>query len=429
MEYQVANGVKLRTIHTTKFKNTKILINLTFPAHSQNYGKLAMLAELLQNCSAKYHSELLVSRQLSRMYGASYGVTVLRYGNQHTLQIKISFPNDKYLPSKERLMTEILEFLEEMIEKPYISGVGFNQAYFEIHQNNLVNYLNSIADNKEYYAVLKLQKLYYPNDPDHGNFLLGSGREISELDSKSLYSFYQQVMKTSAITILVAGEIDDQEVLRGVEHFRYFVDRPVTKYELRVMPQPVESLQSASEKIDGSQSILNVGYELPVYFGDEEYFPAVIFNQLFGSSTRSLLFTNVREKASLAYDIHSSYNSLAGIVTVQAGIDYQNEQQVLELIPAQITKLLHGDYSDQLMDGVKQSMINQHRSEADHLSAVIEKRYIQQIMNIDYPDTVWEERINSVTKDDIKKIAAKVKLRAIFALNSQGANNENNSLS
>lgn len=85
MAYQIANGVQLQVVPTKKFKNTKVVINFTFPTNHRNFAKLALLAELLENASAKYNSEMLVSRKLSEMFGASYGVSVLRYGNQHTL--------------------------------------------------------------------------------------------------------------------------------------------------------------------------------------------------------------------------------------------------------------------------------------------------------------------------------------------------------
>ncbi|WP_243674141.1 hypothetical protein [Lentilactobacillus kisonensis] len=171
MKYHVANGVQLQVVPTEKFKNTKIMINLTFPTDHRNFAKLALLAELLENSAAEYQSEMLVSRKLSEMYGASYGVSVLRYGNQHTLQIKMTYPNDDYLPNTDRNLTaEIFTFLQNMIEKPFLDNDQFNLNSFKIHQTNMINYLESIADNKAFYATLQLQKLYYPNDPNHGSF-------------------------------------------------------------------------------------------------------------------------------------------------------------------------------------------------------------------------------------------------------------------
>lgn len=420
MRYEIAKGIRLTTIPTTKFKNSKLIINFTFPAEHQNYAKLALLAELLENCSAQYNSELLVSRQLSKMYGASFGVTVLRYGNQHTLQVSVTFPNDKYLPPKSELTKEILAFLKEMIEDPFVDGDQFDQEYFHIHQSNMINYLDSIQDNKEFFSMLELQRLYYPNDPDHGHFLMGNQQEMEQISSPELYVFYRHLLATAKVSILVGGDLPEADVLSGFKQFRSFTDRTPADYHLRVHPAPVDQVQRSAKNIEGSQSVLSIAYELPIYFGDEGYFPAVIFNQLFGGSSRSLLFTNVREQNSLAYDIHSSYNSLVGMDSVQAGIDFQNEDQVTQMVADQLQQLVDGNYSDELLDGVKHALVNQHRSDADHLGSLIEKQYIQQILEFRISDSDWETQVINVTRDQITAVAKQMSLRAIYQLNSRG---------
>lgn len=427
MKYHVANGVQLQVVPTEKFKNTKIMINLTFPTDHRNFAKLALLAELLENSAAEYQSEMLVSRKLSEMYGASYGVSVLRYGNQHTLQIKMTYPNDDYLPNTDRNLTaEIFTFLQNMIEKPFLDNDQFNLNSFKIQQTNMINYLESIADNKAFYATLQLQKLYYPNDPNHGSFLMGSVDALKQITSKELYQYYRQVLRTAEITILVGGKVDPENILDQVHQFKTFSDRSITPYELTVVPAAIKQPLTRSQSIEGAQSILSLGYQLPIYFGNSDYFAAMIFNQLFGGSSLSLLFTNVRERDSLAYDIHSNYNSLFGMVTVQAGIDFQNEAKVLTMISDQLNKIIVGDYKDTLLTGIKQSLINHHRSEGDHLAALMDKQYLQQIMQISISDQDWEAQVEAVSRDEIQRVAKRLKLRATFSLNSREATDEDN---
>ncbi|GHP12608.1 peptidase M16 [Lentilactobacillus fungorum] len=418
MEYRVANGVLLQVVPTDKFKNMKIMINLTSPIDHRNFAKLALLAELLENASAKYRSEMAVSRKLSAMYGASYGVSVLRYGNQHTLQIKMTYPNDQYLPDDHDLTAEVFAFLKEMIERPLVVAGQFEQAYFKIHQTNMINYLESIVDNKEYEGTLQLQKLYYPNDRDHGDFLLGSASEIRKITSEELLRYYRQVLAQAEVTVLVGGHVDSGKILAEVRRFKTFKDRPITSYPLLVVPDPVQQVAIKRQVITGSQSVLSLGYQLPIYFGSQDYFAAMIFNQLFGGSTRSLLFTNVREKASLAYDIHSNYSSLFGMVTVQAGIDGQNEKRVTQLIHEQLDHLAQGDFTDELLMGIKRSLINQHRSESDHLGALMDNEYLQHITKFSISDNDWENQVRLVNRSQLKAVATQLKLRAIVALNS-----------
>jgi predicted Zn-dependent peptidase len=137
-----------------------------------------------------------------------------------------------------------------------------------------------------------------------------------------------------------------------------------------------------------------------------------------------LLFTNVREKASLAYDIHSSYNSLAGMLTVQAGIDPQNLEKVSKTIAEQLHQAVGGHYSDDLLAGVKRSMIDQHRSQSDYLATVVERRYFAEISGIDISDEQWEDSVNQISKADISKVADQVDIQAEYVLESQEAADE-----
>nr|WP_279592789.1 insulinase family protein [Lentilactobacillus kefiri] len=249
---------------------------------------------------------------------------------------------------------------------------------------------------------------------------MGTPKETKAITSPKLYEFYGQVLSQSKISILVGGDLDENVVVNGFKKFRSFVDRTPDTFDLKVVPDNVEKVQRGTKNIAGSQSVLSIAYRLPIYFGDAQYFPAVIFNQLFGGSSRSLLFTNVREKNSMAYDIHSSYNSLVGMASVQAGIDYKNEERVTEMVAEQLKQMIDGHYSDELLEGVKQALINQHRSEADHLSALIEKQYVQQIMGFSLSDADWESQVEAVNREQISEVAKQMSLRAVYQLNSRG---------
>ena len=55
-------------------------------------------------------------------------------------------------------------------------------------------------------------------------------------------------------------------------------------------------------------------------------------NALFGGTPLSLLFTNVREKASLAYYASSNIDAFRGAVMVQTGIESHQKERVLALL-------------------------------------------------------------------------------------------------
>jgi predicted Zn-dependent peptidase len=426
LNIQIAQGVDLKIIQTSQFKNNTIVFNFSIPSNYKNFAKLALLADLLENASLKFPSEMLVSRKLSEMFGASYGVTVLRYGNQHTLRIRLTFPNNHYLPHKEDLLNDAMAFLREMIERPFAKNDQFDAHYFKIHQTNLMSYLDSISDNKEFYSTLQLQKLYYANDLNQGTYLLGNIDSIRELNASDLYNFYRAFIQQATVTVIVAGQIDQAQVVSRLKSFSTLSDRNDLGLKLFIEPELPKVPREKTTVFPGSQSLLNIGYRLPIYFGDDSYFAANVFNQIFGASTRSLLFTNVREKASLAYDIHSSYNSFSGMLSVQAGIEFKNLSQVIQTTDDQLTATADMAYPESLLAGVKKSMINQHRSQSDYLSTLAERQYVRQISGVAFGDSQWEQLVNDVTKKDVAEVAKRVQYQARYILQSQGDNDENN---
>ncbi|GAF35224.1 EF-P 5-aminopentanol modification-associated protein YfmF [Lentilactobacillus farraginis] len=426
MNIQIAKGVNLNVIQTEQFKNNTIMFNFSVPSRHENFSKLALLADLLENAADAYPGEMLVSRKLSEMYGAGYGVTVLRYGEQHTLRIRLTFPNNRYLPNQADLLEQGLAFLREMIERPFIRGNQFEPRYFKIHQKNLARYIQGIPDNREFFSVLQLQKLYYANNLDEGTYLLGDVAGMQQLHGDDLYHFYQNFLRQARITIVAAGRINAEQVVSQLNRFSIFNDRDYSALRLFIEPQLPNNPREGKDTFPGSQSLLNLAYRLPVYYGSSEYFAANVFNQLFGASTRSLLFTNIREKSSLAYDIHSNYNSLAGMLSIQAGINAQNLVQVMHMINTQIEAAKSGAFSDELLAGVKKSMINQHRAQSDYLNTLAERQYVRQTSHVNYQPAQWEASVNAVTKMKIAEIADQLHYEARYVLQSQEENNENN---
>ncbi|GAY73761.1 zinc protease [Lentilactobacillus kosonis] len=253
-----------------------------------------------------------------------------------------------------------------MINHPLVENNQFESNFFDLHKANLLNYLNSIIEDREYYANIQLQKLMFPNDANHGSFLYGTAEQLEALDSSTIYQFYQWLLTNANIMAFIGGNTSDElvdqlsNILPKANH-KFEQLKPFVK-----LPQSNQVFRD--EKIlDIEQTILTMGYELPVYSGDQLYYPAVILNQLLGGSPQSILFTDVREKQSLAYDISSSYNSLNGSLTVSAGILPQNQALVENLVAESIHKIMGGQIDQQVIAGIKQSLIDQRNQVLIHL--------------------------------------------------------------
>jgi predicted Zn-dependent peptidase len=78
-----------------------------------------------------------------------------------------------------------------------------------------------------------------------------------------------------------------------------------------------------------------------------------VLNGLLGGFSHSKLFTNVREKESLAYYANSRFDTFTGFLKISAGIDAGQRSKALTIIRAQVRALAQGDISDSELDQTK----------------------------------------------------------------------------
>ena len=84
--------------------------------------------------------------------------------------------------------------------------------------------------------------------------------------------------------------------------------------------------------MDVTQGKLGMGFAC----GSDDYAAALMGNTLFGGSSNSKLFLNVREKLSLCYYASSAYHRQKRLITVSSGIEFQNYQKAYDEIMAQL---------------------------------------------------------------------------------------------
>ncbi|WP_054658237.1 hypothetical protein [Apilactobacillus ozensis] len=135
--------------------------NLITEANFKNFAKRAVLAELLETNNSKYKTQEELAKQLSKMYGASFGTNIVRYGNLHIIKIILSFPNANYLPNKYDNINEAIEFLMDVLLRPNVKNKAFDNKTFTTQKQNILKYLSSISDDKQYYAAVKSKELFF----------------------------------------------------------------------------------------------------------------------------------------------------------------------------------------------------------------------------------------------------------------------------
>lgn len=415
MHFNLARGVDLDVLPTKQFKMNHVLINFTTPQTRTNATARNLLANLLETSTHRYPTQTALARQLAKLYGAYVGMGVGRVGQLHTVRLRATFVNDQIADTN--LFDQVVDLINEILFHPLIDQNEFDGPTFRIQANNLKSSIMSLYDDKQFYANRQLMKLYYPEDSTMRIPSFGQVSDLAGLTAQNLVPVYQQMIENDKVNILVLGDVDPEKI-RATFAQLPFDGRSVAPLVPYYRQSLYQDVQRATEHQSVVQAKLNLGYQLPVYYHDRNYYAGLVFNGLFGGTPYSKLFTNVREKASLAYYATSRLLPFSGFLGIQTGIRAQDAAKVEELIGQQLADLVAGKFSFQELSEVQDSLINQYRASHDYANNILGRQLLTTLLDLP-EDRDVAAKINAVTAADVQRVAAELKLQATYLLSGE----------
>ena len=159
-----------------------------------------------------------------------------------------------------------------------------------------------------------------------------------------------------------------------------------------------------------------MGFRTGTVLSDREYYATELMNIIFGDSSTSKLFMNLREKKSLCYFCGSSYDEIKGVMAVGCGIDGENYENAREEILLQLEEIKKGNISDNELDMAKHSVENDCRSAEDHPEDY--ELFGSEARYFGGPRTIGEYRqgVMTVTKEEIAEAAKRGTLDTTYML-------------
>lgn len=417
MRIELVKGVNLNIIPSKQFKTTRIFISFIKNIESKKeLAERALLANYLEMCSQNYPTQIDIARKLSQMYGASFGSSVDRRGNYQLINFSIDYIEGKYLVGNEDLFSEVIEFLKKIIFNPLKVGENknFDEETFTRQKNNTITYLKSIKEDKQAYATAKLRKLYFDNEIQQVPSF-GESEDVEKLTISDLMDAYQKMLNTDRVEIMISGDVNTDEVVNKFSVLP-FKARNISRVSMSYTQEIKQEIVTQIDEEPLSQSKFDMAFRLPVVYRGDLHYAALVFNSLFGGSALSLLFTVVREKMSMAYYANSNFDPFRQLLVVQTGISYANKDKVQELILEQLERLKKGDFEDELLEQNKNNLISSYISRLDSQTSALLRAQSAALTGINVTIEEWLDNLQSVTKDDVMKVAKMVELQATYML-------------
>ncbi|EJQ48484.1 Uncharacterized protein BWINRASL_03626 [Bacillus mycoides] len=415
MEQQLheLGGLRVHIIPTDKYKTNTFVFRLKAPLNEETVTERALLPYVLQSATEKLPSVIRLRQYLEELYGSSLAVDVSKKGEDHIISIYVDIANETYLRDAPPLFEKALSMLSDIVLHPATEGDGFLSSIVESEKRALLQRIEATYDDKMRYANERLIEEMCKVEP-YRLSANGKKESVASITKESLYQYYQKVLAEDEMDLYIIGDISE-DAMELVN--KYFSISPRARKERNVLLHKRNNEEKEIvEKQELKQSKLNIGYRTFITYKDEDYFALQLFNGLFGGFSHSKLFVNVREKNSLAYYAASRFESHKGLLFVMSGIEAKNFEKAVEIIKEQMKAMQNGDFSEEEIQQTKSVIQNQILEAIDTPRGFVEMLYHGVISERTRPVEEWLTGIESVTKEEIVKVANNIELDTIYFL-------------
>lgn len=419
-DFEIKQGIKAHLIKTDLFKTNMISTIITVPLTRENVTKNALIVSMLRRGTANLKTQLELSRRLEELYGTAFECGIDKYGDNQILRFYIDCINDKFALNNEEILRDAMNILLDIICNPLLEDGKFKEEYLNVEKENLAKFIKSKIDDKDLYAYETcISNIYGENG--FGLYKYGYLEDLDNINVDNLTEHYNNLIQNSKIDIFISGDYDENKIKNellengNIKKLRPRIENYILNNEQTEVKEKVENVNEVTEKMDVTQGKLVIGMNVNSKVENVQY-KTLLYNIVLGSGATSLLFQNVREKASLAYSIRSMYVKQKSNIFIRAGIEIPNYEKAVNLIKDQLEIMKKGEFTDEDLASAKEYVkagIVAIETEQD--TGII--YYIgQEISKSDVSIEKYLEIIENITKEDLIEIANSIEIHTIYFL-------------
>ena len=422
MNYECINmgAYNLHPIMTKKFKTITVEVNFREKLKEDNITKRNLLKTILINTNKNYKTERELITETENLYDLKLLSSNMRLGNYSNLSFKIRFLNEKY--TEEFMNRYSISFLMDIIFNPDIEDNKFKKNILNSCKKKIEKSIKSIKDNKLRYTLLQL--LNTTNNKPYSYNSYGKLEELEKINEQNLYEYYKEMINNNFIDVFVVGDINPDDIKKIFkEEFKINTFKKIKKDILVDELKPRQRIVKKQEKDNANQTQLTILCSMNKLTDFERKYVALVYSELLGGSSNSLLFETVREKNSYAYYINANIKPYDNILMIYSGIEPGNSEPVLKLIKKTLQNISKGNFENSLLQNAKETIISSIKSSKDSPAGIINTYYAKELVN----SKLFDERIENIkkiTKEDIIHFSKKVNMHTVYIL--EGDKNEEN---
>jgi predicted Zn-dependent peptidase len=258
---------------------------------------------------------------------------------------------------------EALATYADIVRRPQLPEAGFEAA-----RDLSLQALAGIDDEPKQKLMVKLREWHFPSP--YGRNTMGEKEHLEKLTLPlSKIDFIDRYQPRGSILSL-AGNLDFDVIRREIEeHFGSW--QPRTPEPIKLLPPP-GNVRHEDQKSE--QTHIGIAYP-SIPETHEDYYTMRLAMEVLSGGMSGRLFTEVREKRALVYNVWAGYNSLKGYGSVlgYAGTSNERAQATLDCFIHELYRLSEGitkQELDRAQIGLKASTIMQGESTGARAGAI-----------------------------------------------------------
>lgn len=300
-------------------------------------------------------------------------------------------------------LKEGLEILTDILLNP-----GFPEEEIEKTKKEIIQQIKKEEDEiftKTYRTFLKN---LYQNHP-YARKEVGEEEIVKNITREEIVKFYNQIYVPNNMVISICGNFKKEEVIKELE--KYFLNIPrkeLPEIQSFKTPQLLSSQELFIKKETAAYWVM-LGFLVEGIRDRKEYVALKVLDSLLGSGMSSLLFTNLRDKLGLAYEIGSFYPTRKDTSHfVLYAITSSKISRIKSAFLFEISRLKYITFTPQDLERAKKYLIGTFLLEHEENKKQAFYLGFYEILGLGYQfDKEYVEEIRRVNLSTLKKVVQK----------------------
>ena len=357
---KIADGVYFSSITDKRYKKNLISVAFSTQLSEDTATENVIVPVLLTKCNSKLPTYKAFNNKMSRLYASGIGGTAGRQYDLQTISFGAYYLDDIYALSGEKMTGIMTDILIDCLTSPVTENGVFSEKFVELEKKTVIDNIETAINDKRSYAIERAMKTICKGEPA-SVCSYGTVEKAKLITSDSAYKAYRRMLETMPCEIICTGCSDfDGVAEKFAAAFEKIGRHDIENTTIALSPVKTQT-EEVTERLTVNQCKLVLGFKS---HSDDDA-ALVLLQKIFGGTTSSKLFRNVREKMSLCYYCSAARNDLKGIMLVNSGVENENIEKTKEAVIDQLEEIKNGNFTNEDINFAEMAIKNDFKSVAD----------------------------------------------------------------